>query len=131
MSEEKKGQQYLAALHQAFPGVVLEESWQTKDQVTVTIKVNYLPEVVEFLYYQQGGWLSVLFGNDERQLCGHFRGVLRDVDGAGREVLDHRARRSRPAETGIPVRHAARARGRLGRARSARHVWPGAGRPAG
>ena len=54
MSEEKKGQQYLAALYQAFPGVVLEESWQTKDQVTVTIKVNYLPEVVEFLYYQQG-----------------------------------------------------------------------------
>ena len=47
MSEEKKGQQYLAALHQAFPGVVLEESWQTKDQVTVTIKVNYLPEVVD------------------------------------------------------------------------------------
>ena len=55
MSEEKKGQQYLAALHQAFPGVVLEESWQTKDQITVTIKVNDLPEVVEFLYYQQGG----------------------------------------------------------------------------
>lgn len=54
MSEEKKGQQYLAALHQAFPGVVLEESWQTKDQITVTVKVNYLPEVVEFLYYQQG-----------------------------------------------------------------------------
>ena len=40
--------------------------------VTVTIKVNYLPEVVEFLYYQQGGWLSVLFGNDERQLCGNY-----------------------------------------------------------
>lgn len=71
MSEEKKGQQYLAALHQAFPrgagGVP-----QTKDQITVTIKVNYLPEVVEFLYYQQGGWLSVLFGNDERQLCGSY-----------------------------------------------------------
>ena len=72
MSEEKKGQQYLAALHQAFPGVVLEESWQTKDQITVTIKVNDLPEVVEFLYYQQVGWLSVLFGNDERQLCGNY-----------------------------------------------------------
>ena len=72
MSEEKVGQQYLAALHQAFPGVVLEESWQTKDQITLTIKVNYLPEVVEFLYYQQGGWLSVLFGNDERQLCGNY-----------------------------------------------------------
>ncbi len=36
------------------------------------MKVNYLPEVVEFLYYQQGGWLSVLFGNDERKLNGHY-----------------------------------------------------------
>ena len=59
MSEEKIGQHYLAALHQAFPGVVLDEAWQTKDQLTITVKVNYLPEVVEFLYYQQGGWLSV------------------------------------------------------------------------
>ena len=32
LSEEKKGQQYLAALHQAFPGVVLDEGWQTKDR---------------------------------------------------------------------------------------------------
>jgi formate hydrogenlyase subunit 5 len=53
--------------------VVLDEAWQTKDQLTVTVKVNYLPEVVEFLYHQQGGWLSVLFGNDERQLCGTTR----------------------------------------------------------
>lgn len=52
MSEEKIGQHYLAALHQAFPGVVLDEAWQTKDQLTITVKVNYLPEVVEFLYYQ-------------------------------------------------------------------------------
>ena len=72
MSEEKIGQHYLAALHQAFPGVVLDEAWQTKDQLTVTVKVNYLPEVVEFLYYKQGGWLSVLFGNDERKLNGHY-----------------------------------------------------------
>ncbi|MDU4366053.1 MAG: NADH-quinone oxidoreductase subunit C, partial [Klebsiella oxytoca] len=57
---------------QAFPGVVLDEAWQTKDQLTVTVKVNYLPEVVEFLYYKQGGWLSVLFGNDERKLNGHY-----------------------------------------------------------
>lgn len=42
------------------------------DQLTVTVKVNYLPEVVEFLYYKQGGWLSVLFGNDERKLNGHY-----------------------------------------------------------
>ena len=41
MSEEKLGQQYLAALHQAFPGVVLDESWQTKDQLTITVKVRF------------------------------------------------------------------------------------------
>ncbi|MDI8954317.1 DoxX family membrane protein, partial [Salmonella enterica subsp. enterica serovar Anatum] len=47
----------LAALHQAFPGVVLDEAWQTKDQLTITVKVNYLPEVVEFLYYHiTAGW---------------------------------------------------------------------------
>ncbi len=72
MSEEKLGQHYLAALNEAFPGVVLDHARQTKDQLTVTVKVNYLPEVVEFLYYKQGGWLSVLFGNDERKLNGHY-----------------------------------------------------------
>ncbi|SQC45710.1 formate hydrogenlyase subunit 5 [Klebsiella pneumoniae] len=40
MSEEKIGQHYLAALHQAFPGVVLDEAWQTKDQLTITVKVK-------------------------------------------------------------------------------------------
>ncbi len=54
MSEEKLGQHYLAALNEAFPGVVLDHARQTKDQLTVTVKVNYLPEVVEFLYYKQG-----------------------------------------------------------------------------
>lgn len=48
MSEEKLGQHYLAALNEAFPGVVLDHAWQTKDQLTVTVKVNYLPEVVSF-----------------------------------------------------------------------------------
>lgn len=53
MSEEKLGQQYLAALH----GPSRASCWmkrQTKDQLTITVKVNYLPEVVEFLYYKQG-----------------------------------------------------------------------------
>ena len=40
MSEEKLGQHYLAALNEAFPGVVLDHAWQTKDQLTVTVKVN-------------------------------------------------------------------------------------------
>jgi formate hydrogenlyase subunit 5 len=66
------GQQYLLALSQAFPSAVLDTSWQTDTQITVTVKLNALPEVVEYLYYQQGGWLSVLFGNDERTLCGNY-----------------------------------------------------------
>lgn len=33
---------------------MLDHARQTKDQLTVTVKVNYLPEVVEFLYYKQG-----------------------------------------------------------------------------
>ena len=41
MSEEKLGQHYLAALNEAFPGVVLDHAWQTKAQLTVTVKVNY------------------------------------------------------------------------------------------
>ncbi len=48
-----------------------DHAWQTKDQLTVTVKVNDLPEVVEF-DDKQGGWLSVLFGNDERKLNGHY-----------------------------------------------------------
>jgi len=70
--EIKIGRNYVDGLRQKFPSVVLEEEWQTEDQVTVTIKTNSLPEVVEWLYYDQGGWLSVLFGNDERPLNGNF-----------------------------------------------------------
>ncbi|WP_028536385.1 NADH-quinone oxidoreductase subunit C [Paludibacterium yongneupense] len=71
-TETRIGRHYVEALRERFPSTVLEEEWQTDDQVTVTVKVNALPEVVEWLYYQQGGWLSVLFGNDERQLHGNY-----------------------------------------------------------
>ncbi|WHP79751.1 NADH-quinone oxidoreductase subunit C [Edwardsiella anguillarum] len=66
------GQHYIAALRQQFPHAIIEESWQTDTQATITVKTGMLPEVVEYLYYQQGGWLSVLFGNDERPLCGSY-----------------------------------------------------------
>lgn len=72
MNKDRVGTEYLAALHEKFPSSILDESWQTHEQLTVTIKLNALPEVVEWLYYQQGGWLSVLFGNDERTLCGNY-----------------------------------------------------------
>ncbi|HDR1022459.1 TPA: hydrogenase large subunit [Pasteurella multocida] len=66
------GKNYVAALAQKFPNTILEEEWSTDDQVTLTIKTNMLPEVVEWLYYEHNGWLSVLFGNDERALNGHY-----------------------------------------------------------
>lgn len=66
------GKNYVAALAQKFPNTILEEEWSTDDQVTLTIKTNMLPEVVEWLYYENNGWLSVLFGNDERALNGHY-----------------------------------------------------------
>jgi formate hydrogenlyase subunit 5 len=70
--QTRVGQGVVDALRERFPAAVLEESWQTADQATITIKLGSLPDVVEWLYYQQGGWLSVLFGNDERTLNGHF-----------------------------------------------------------
>lgn len=70
--ETRIGQGYIDGLRQKFPSAVLEEEWQTADQVTVTVKTSSLPEVVDWLYYDQGGWISVLFGNDERPLNGNF-----------------------------------------------------------
>ena len=72
LSGEKCGLGYLARVHEKFPAAILAQEWQTANQLTITVKVNALPEVVEFLYYNQGGWLSVLFGNDERTLCGDY-----------------------------------------------------------
>jgi len=72
LNQKPVGKEYLAALAKQFPSAILGSSWQTDTQVTVTIRLNWLPEVVEWLYYQQGGWLSVLFGNDERTLCGNY-----------------------------------------------------------
>ncbi|WP_281728910.1 NADH-quinone oxidoreductase subunit C [Brenneria roseae] len=69
---DRLGAGYVAQVRQKFPAAILEEAWQTHNQLTLTVKLNTLPEVVEFLYYQQGGWLSVLFGNDERSLNGCF-----------------------------------------------------------
>ncbi|EFB72310.1 hydrogenase large subunit [Providencia rustigianii] len=68
----RKGAGYLAKVREKFPHAMLEEEWQTANQVTITVKTDMLPEVVEFLYYGCGGWLPVLWGNDERPLNGQF-----------------------------------------------------------
>lgn len=68
----RRGVGYLAQIRQTFPSAVLDEEWQTADQLTITVKTDALPDVVEFIYYRLNGWLPVLFGNDERSLNGQF-----------------------------------------------------------
>lgn len=68
----ERGACYVAAVRQRFPHAVLDEERQTSNQLTLTVKLDALPEVVAFLYYEKGGWLPVVFGNDERTLNGHY-----------------------------------------------------------
>src|SRR5512135_3452640 len=68
----KIGQKYIEAIRLQFGDAIQEESWQAPDQVTVTVDLNSLPAIVETLYYQHGGWLATVVGNDERPLNGHY-----------------------------------------------------------
>jgi Ni,Fe-hydrogenase III large subunit/Ni,Fe-hydrogenase III component G len=68
----KIGTKYVDALRQQFGSAIQDESWQAADQTTLTVDVNHLPEIVRTLYYEHGGWLSSVAGNDERPLNGHF-----------------------------------------------------------
>jgi len=72
LDKPKVGQKYVAAIRNQFGLAVQEESWQAHDQVTITVELNTMPSVVESLYYNHGGWLSVVAANDERPLNGHF-----------------------------------------------------------
>ena len=72
MTKIPVGASHISALRSALPHAVLEERRQTHDQITVTVKLGSLPEAVAHLYYQRGGWLSVVVGNDERALDGTF-----------------------------------------------------------
>ncbi|MDE2183716.1 MAG: hydrogenase large subunit [Alphaproteobacteria bacterium] len=68
----RSGTSHVAALRRKLPNSVLDESWQTPAQVTVTVTREALPEAVEALYYGRDGWLSVVVGSDERKLNGNF-----------------------------------------------------------
>ena len=68
----RTGTRYVEALRSQYGARVLEESWQAEDQVTLTVDLNSLPDIVETAYYGLGGWLSTVVGSDERALNGHF-----------------------------------------------------------
>ncbi len=71
-TETRRGTTYVAALRQKLSGSVLDESWQTPEQATITVTREALPEAVETLYYGHNGWMSVVVGSDERMLNGSF-----------------------------------------------------------
>ncbi len=71
-AKPKTGATYVSALRSQFGAAILEESWQASDQVTLTVELNSLPEIVETIYYHLGGWLATVVGSDERPLNGHF-----------------------------------------------------------
>ncbi|ALG74572.1 hydrogenase 3 large subunit [Azospirillum thiophilum] len=72
ITPERVGIGYIASLRDSLPHAILDESWQTGAQVTITVKPSSLPDVVASLYYGHGGWLSVIVGNDERPLNGAY-----------------------------------------------------------
>ncbi|CAH0540501.1 NADH-quinone oxidoreductase subunit C [Vibrio marisflavi] len=71
-SQRQIGKQYVEGVRKLFPSAILDEEWQTENQVTITVKMTSLVEVMQWLYYDQQGWLTVSFGNDERNINGHF-----------------------------------------------------------
>jgi len=71
-AKPRVGQKYVDVLCAQFGGKILEESWQAAEQVTLTVELNSLPDVVETVYYRLGGWLSTVVGSDERPINGHF-----------------------------------------------------------
>lgn len=68
----RMGQRYVEAVRNRFGHAILDETWQASNQVTLTVCLNDLPNVVEMLYYEQGGWLASVAVNDERPLNGQF-----------------------------------------------------------
>lgn len=66
------GESHVDAVRATFPGSVRDVAWQAENQVTITVPVDMLPDVVEYLYYQRDGWLPNMVGNDERLLNGHY-----------------------------------------------------------
>lgn len=70
--EKRPGATHAEAVRNRFPGVVRDVSWQDEDQMTITVAIDSLPDVVEYLYFGRGGFLPMMVGNDERPLTGNY-----------------------------------------------------------
>ena len=70
--DKRCGSTHVEVIRRQFHGALVSEEWQSEEQVTMTIRADSVPDVVQFLYYRRGGWLSVVVGNDERPINGNF-----------------------------------------------------------
>ncbi len=68
----KKGETHVIAAKEKFGAAIKSATWEDSQQLTVTVELSKLPEIVEFFYYGRGGWISVVVGNDERPLTGEY-----------------------------------------------------------
>ena len=68
----RRCESHVEALRRAVPGCIEKVEWQCEDQLTITVKLDRLPEAVHYLYYERYGWIPVIVGNDERSLCGRY-----------------------------------------------------------
>lgn len=64
----RAGETHVDAVKEHFPGAVTDVTWSTDYQPVITVTADSAPVVIEYLYYQRGGWMPVMVGNDERQI---------------------------------------------------------------
>ena len=67
-SKARSGETHIEAVQERFPGAIKSVEWVQDYQPVVTVDRDRAPEIIEFLYYDRGGWMPVMVGNDERSL---------------------------------------------------------------
>lgn len=68
----RPGATHIAAVRERFPGAIKDARYVEREQPVITVDGEQAPEVIEYLYYERGGWMPVMVGNDERPLGGGF-----------------------------------------------------------
>lgn len=71
-AKARPGATHIEAVKERFPGAVQDVNWAAENQPVMTVKADSAPVIIEYLYYQRGGWLPVMVGNDERPLINKF-----------------------------------------------------------
>ncbi|HIQ55532.1 MAG TPA: hypothetical protein EYH59_02460, partial [Pyrodictium sp.] len=55
------------------PDAIVDVKVKGRDRVYIEVKREYLPEALEKVYWELGGYLSSMVGTDDRSVDGHYR----------------------------------------------------------